>query len=128
MKKYFPCFILLATVHLTILSGAQAALPCSLSAEDYKSLAQTDPPLTPESTANLPEAGQKNLCAARALLQRVRSSPDPMALANTMTIADIPPGLSHYLSPAEYNELRPVTSRVMTNDMMKANFPNHNPK
>jgi len=69
----------------------------------------------------LTEAEKKQLCDVRAFLKLVQSSKDKVALANRLTIHDVPLKMHLYLTSEELREASEVRANVMANDIIRRN-------
>jgi hypothetical protein len=98
---------------------AFAGLPCRLTDGDYRSLAAAPEAWNRERIEGLSDRDKKELCSTRKLLERVRRSKDPKALAEEIPLDDIPDRPSRFLAPDEADAVGDLVAEIMANAMLR---------
>lgn len=113
---------LLFTVFFSYLAAPSAAekpadLPCSLDQTDLQALARTRDQYDAEKILALPANDKVQLCKSRELLRRFRQR--GAALAQELTLDDIPQRMSRFVPPDEYEQVGPIVRKVINDNWGK---------
>ena len=93
-----------------------SALPCTLTEQDYQSLANGSQKYSKADIEQLDAKTQDNLCKARKFYHDARGK-DPETFAKTRTINDVPTGFSRFVTETEYKEVNRAMAEIMANSV-----------